>query len=232
MAAPGKLRAISVSEKSRSFHPNFSAKWRRYFYIFPINDGEEDNGNENQRGDDNASFEEQTDDQRNGWAESAEDKSGCLAGDVEDEFNGGKKPRKFKISKVNQLLHQLEGKSLSYKMFARDTKASRSIGPPTECFMYHARATEARLPCTGKVHAKGPRVMCVELVANRFLRKMVRVLIATSIREAAAGANEAALLDLMDATCRRATAPPAPPEGLCLVDVGYEEFERDNCLII
>ncbi|ONK66987.1 uncharacterized protein A4U43_C06F14290 [Asparagus officinalis] len=30
------------------------------------------------------------------------------------------------------------------------------------------------------------RVMCVELVANRFLRKMVRVLVATAIREAAA----------------------------------------------
>lgn len=36
------------------------------------------------------------------------------------------KPRSFSISKVDQLLQQLEGKSLSYKMFARDTKASRS----------------------------------------------------------------------------------------------------------
>ncbi|MCI57067.1 tRNA pseudouridine synthase A-like, partial [Trifolium medium] len=55
---------------------------------------------------------------------------------------------------------------------------------------------------------------------------MVRVLVATTIREAAAGAEDDALLKLMDATCRRATAPPAPPDGLCLVDVGYAEFDR------
>jgi tRNA U38,U39,U40 pseudouridine synthase TruA len=55
--------------------------------------------------------------------------------------------------------------------------------------------------------------------------------VATSIREAAAGADEDALLKLVDATCRRATAPPAPPDGLCLVGVGYAEFNPQNCLI-
>lgn len=60
---------------------------------------------------------------------------------------------------------------------------------------------------------------------------MVRVLVATLVREAAAGADEDALLKLMDATCRRATAPPAPPEGLCLVDVGYTNFDPQNSLI-
>jgi tRNA U38,U39,U40 pseudouridine synthase TruA len=35
----------------------------------------------------------------------------------------------------------------------------------------------------------------------------------------------------MEATDRRATAPPAPPEGLCLVDVGYEEFDKQRCFI-
>lgn len=54
---------------------------------------------------------------------------------------------------------------------------------------------------------------------------------ATSVREAAAGADEDALIKLMDATCRRATAPPAPPDGLCLVDVGYAEFDSQYCLI-
>lgn len=61
--------------------------------------------------------------------------------------------------------------------------------------------------------------------------QMVRVLVATAIREAAAGADEDALVKLMDASCRRATAPPAPPDGLCLVDVGYSEFDRKTCLI-
>lgn len=60
---------------------------------------------------------------------------------------------------------------------------------------------------------------------------MVRVLVATAVREAAAGANDDSLLKLMDATCRRATAPPAPPDGLCLVDVGYTEFNPNICFI-
>jgi hypothetical protein len=46
--------------------------------------------------------------------------------DYRDELENGKKPRRFSIGRVNQLLRQLEGKLLSYKMFARDTKASRN----------------------------------------------------------------------------------------------------------
>ena len=61
--------------------------------------------------------------------------------------------------------------------------------------------------------------------------QMVRVLVATVVREAAAGSEEDVLLKLMEATCRRATAPPAPPDGLCLVDVGYSDFDPEKCFI-
>ncbi|GAV59742.1 PseudoU_synth_1 domain-containing protein [Cephalotus follicularis] len=229
--APGNLRAISVSKVSRAFHPNFSAKWRRYFYIFPINDGEDvEQNSESVNNLKTYSSNEYYSEKGNGCGgEIDEENVQNLTKSDEDDLEVGKKPRSFSVCRVNQLLIQLEGKLLSYKIFARDTKASRNIGPPTECFVYHARATEARLPClTGEGTKK---VMCVELVANRFLRKMVRVIVATSIREAAAGAEADALLKLMDATCRRATAPPAPPDGLCLVDVGYNEFDPKNCLI-
>lgn len=230
-AVPGKLRVISVSEVSRVFHPNFSAKWRRYLYIFPFNDSE-DGEQSNESGEENVEnfrCNENEDDQKIGRVECNGETVENLIVDDGDELESGKKPRKFSISRVNQLLRQLEGKLLSYTMFARDTKASRSVGPPSQCFVYHARATEAQLPYSDC--GEGRKVMCVELVANRFLRKMVRVLLATSIREAAAGAEEDALLKLMDATCRRATAPPAPADGLCLVDVGYTEFDSQNCLI-
>lgn len=228
--APGKVRVESISKVSRAFHPNFSAKWRRYLYIFPLNDGENREEIEGEGGIENFSSHENCEKQRNECGElaSEENVENSIISD-EDELQGAKKPRSFSVCRVNQLLQQLEGKLLSYKMFARDTKASRNVGPPTECFLYHARATETRLPSPD--HEKGIRVMCVELIANRFLRKMVRVLVATSVREAAAGAQEDALLKLMDATCRRATAPPAPPDGLCLVDVGYTEFDPRNCLI-
>ncbi|KAL2342630.1 hypothetical protein Fmac_003915 [Flemingia macrophylla] len=212
-AAPGKLRVISISEVSRIFHPNFSAKWRRYLYIFPLVDGGyRDQSSDNGEFCDGVKYNEIHD----------------FAG--KDELENEKKSYVFSVSKVNHLLRKLEGRLLSYKMFARDTKASRNDGPPTECFVYHARAMEARLPATD--HGEETKVMCVELVANRFLRKMVRVLVATSIREAAAGAEDDALIKLMDATCRRATAPPAPPDGLCLVDVGYTEFDPQKCFIL
>lgn len=201
---PGKLRVISVSKVPRTFHPNFSAKWRRYLYLFPLNAGETEEENKQN-------------DEKN--SESAFDEEGNII-----------KPTRFKVSKVNKLLQQLEGKLLSYKMFARDTKPSRNTGPPTECFMYHARATQVTLTINSE-KGEYTEAMCIELVANRFLRKMVRVLVATSIREAAAGAEDDALIKLMDATCRRATAPPAPPDGLCLFDVGYNDFDSQICLI-
>lgn len=227
-AAPGKLRVLSVSEVSRVFHPNFSAKWRRYLYIFPLNDGEECCENEKavvNFGSDKNQVEQIDECDKHMGEKNIED----LIISDDAELEAGEKPKSFNVSRVDQLLRKLEGKLLSYKMFARDTKPSRNVGPATECFIYHARATEAILPCSdneGEI-----KVMCVELVANRFLRKMVRVLVATSIREAAAGAEDDALLNLMDATCRRATAPPAPPDGLCLVDVGYSEFDQQECFI-
>ncbi|KAF5742924.1 hypothetical protein HS088_TW09G00986 [Tripterygium wilfordii] len=226
-AAPGKLGVVSISEVSRAFHPNFSAKWRRYLYIFPFSDQE--NGEQNCENEHNCEIfcsSENHGKEENEYGEHIGKENVENVVFVDDEPEGERKPITFTICRVNQLLRQLEGKLLSYKMFARDTPTSRNVGPPTECFVYHARAAEFRLPCS-----EGRRVMCIELVANRFLRKMVRVLVATSIREAAAGADKDALLKLMDATSRRATAPPAPAEGLCLVDVGYTEFDPKGCLI-
>ncbi|KAL6575277.1 hypothetical protein OROMI_012562 [Orobanche minor] len=224
-AAPGKIRVISVSQVSREFHSNFSAKWRRYFYIFPFNDANMDcKASNNDALDSDACPDGQ-------YGEHFGEETGYEIDDYDHtEQRAGNKPLSFEVSRVNHLLQQLEGKLLSFRMFARDTKASRNIGPPTECFVFHARAAEAHLLC--RKDGTNTRTMCIELVANRFLRKsMVRVLVATAIREAAAGAAEDALLKLMDATCRRATAPPAPPDGLCLLDVGYTEFDEKSCLI-
>uniref|UniRef100_A0A1D1ZID8 tRNA pseudouridine synthase A n=1 Tax=Anthurium amnicola TaxID=1678845 RepID=A0A1D1ZID8_9ARAE len=232
-AAPGKLKTLFASEVSRMFHPNFSAKWRRYFYIFPLDDGSEQLNNDETY--DFNSAREMLGEKKKVWTNMKCENERWLPGsdgvECESMLDATPKNKCFSVSKVNELLHQLEGKSLSYKMFARDTKASRSTGPPTECYVFHARAAEARLPHDDQDCGAELRVMCIELVANRFLRRMVRVLVATSVREAAAGAGDDALLKLMDATCRRATAPPAPPDGLCLVDLGYGEFRKEQCLI-
>ena len=74
------------------------------------------------------------------------------------------------------------------------------------------------------------KFFCVQMyyILRVFVLQMVRVLVATTIREAAAGAEDDALIKLMDATCRRATAPP---DGLCLFDVGYTDFDPQFCLV-
>ncbi|XP_071910089.1 uncharacterized protein [Coffea arabica] len=227
-AAPGKINAISVTEVSREFHPNFSAKWRRYLYVFPFNDGKE------------AELSSQVEKDLNEHDYTFTLDNGLH--DYKDQIEAGNKPTRFEVSKVNQLLSQLEG-LIRFIVSGYDVIQIRScyyrdiechfspnkFGPPTECFVFHARATEAILPCTQA--GSETKIMCIELVANRFLRKMVRVLVATAVREAAAGAEEDALLKLMDATCRRATAPPSPPDGLCLVDVGYTDFDKKICFI-
>lgn len=92
-------------------------------YIFPLCDEDNweqgsDNG-EVQRLSSNEDFHKQFD----GHNENNDN----LHIDIEGELESVKKPRSFTVSRVNLLLQQLEGKLLSYKMFARDTKASRSM---------------------------------------------------------------------------------------------------------
>lgn len=53
--------------------------------------------------------------------------SDVLADNYKTETRNVKKSNGFSVKKVDMLLRQLEGKLLSYKMFARDTKASRNM---------------------------------------------------------------------------------------------------------
>ncbi len=70
--------------------------------------------------------------------------------------------------------------------------------------------------------------LCIDVTADRFVRKMMRVLVATCVRESIPGAaacgehGDQALLRLADMRDRLKTAPPAPALGLCLLAVGYD----------
>ena len=105
----------NVLQVSRAFHPNFSARWRRYLYIFPL-DSDEDGESGESIG--NHGSDRNKDEDKVGYGE--------WNGESLEESEGGEKPRTFCVDQVDQLLRQLEGKLLSYKMFARDTKASRN----------------------------------------------------------------------------------------------------------
>lgn len=109
---------------SRAFHPNFSAKWRRYIYVFPLNDKEEESSRCEDT--DNDVFE---DTKRNAFDDvhMVVIGSDVVADSSNTETKFLKKSNSFSVKKVDLLLRQLEGKLLSYKMFARDTKASRNM---------------------------------------------------------------------------------------------------------
>lgn len=70
-------------------------------------------------------------------------------------------------------------------------------------------------------------VIVIELVADRFLRKLVRCLVSTTMREAANFAgDDDVLLNIAATRDRRAVAPPAPPGGLFFAGVSYSnDFE-------
>lgn len=142
---------------------------------------------------------------------------------------------------VHALLQPLVNVPLDYTPFARDTPK----GKDTSCKLLLACATRITLPlrCNGGqegVTAAGggastTSALCVELVASRFLRKMVRVLVSTVVMEALAiqaGTHAASLHDAVGSAMlhhcgpegsRQGTGLAAPAEGLCFAGVGYDE---------
>ncbi len=64
--------------------------------------------------------------------------------------------------------------------------------------------------------------ICFDVTASGFLRRQMRVLVATVLREAEGGAPPGRLVELCALGDPRATAPPTDPEGLCLWAVDYE----------
>lgn len=112
-------------------------------------------------------------------------------------------------ARVDAMLLPLIG-SHDFHAFCRDTPAGR----PSTRRLISARA---RLGHEGEA----PRLV-FELCAEGFLRRQLRVLVATAIFEAAAGAPAGRLLELVEGRDRRQTQWPAPPEPLCLSQIHYD----------
>lgn len=110
--------------------------------------------------------------------------------------------------RLDRMLQLLIGRR-SFSAFARDTPAGR----PTVRRLSMARARQVG---AGRVR--------FDFTADGFLRHQVRVMVATALRELRCGATEGALLELCEAGDRRATAAAAPPSGLYLVGVRYDDL--------
>lgn len=94
------------------------------------------------------------------------------------------------------------------------------------CFHAFARRTPegqstVRRLMVARVSSDGANSARFELVGDRFLRRQVRVLVATALREMRNRAPSEALLELSQRRERAMTAPPAPADGLCLMSVSY-----------
>ena len=148
---------------------------------------------------------------------------------------------------VDRMLVRLEGQDLDYCAFGRSTPRGRScvcrVLHASAKLAYlpgtSQTAGAAVNSCCGSeaAHAQGAGgtghtaagsggadavvpVVCVQLVADRFVRRMVRTLVSTAVMSAIWD-EPLRLQQALAARERRDTAYPAPAAGLCFTGAGY-----------
>jgi len=120
---------------------------------------------------------------------------------------------------VDSMLRGLEGRRRHYNSFSyKEHKALQSNSDADVCCILRGRAFN--------FHLSDQTVLVVELTANRFLRRMVRKLVATAIRAAAFPEEENSFTKILEACDSSRSAPPLPSIGLCLVGVGYDDYDK------
>jgi tRNA pseudouridine(38-40) synthase len=208
----GRLQVYDCYRVPHKFNARSSATWRRYLYLLPLNTG--------QFGDDvdiDISFVndalkliENISLPYNGFAH-GENRN---QGEGLEDFCTMYRAKAYIVS-TEMLENSSTGdfnanqELVSFPMTSKD----RLTGLITQ--------TESRYTPTS-------RAMCVELVGSRFLRKMVRILVATAARESVLPAhvrNVNILIDICDSGNRLLTAVSLPGEALCFAGVGYDQFD-------
>jgi tRNA U38,U39,U40 pseudouridine synthase TruA len=120
---------------------------------------------------------------------------------------------------LNTLLSHLEDRPLPYNAYAYGPLRTGAQGLRDTCTLFRARATAVALRERGSCDA-----VAVELVGSRFLRRMVRILVATALREARRTPRSS--VDRLKRIAldgnRDAAALALPPHGLVLCGVGYD----------
>ena len=121
------------------------------------------------------------------------------------------------ISKLDRMLRTLEGKELDYFALSHGKVKTQT----TMCTLY--RASVGVVEWSGDDAAQNKRkAICFELVGNRFLRRMVRILVATALREAhREDCCEDALLNILLSKDRKKRSRAAPPDGLIFICASF-----------
>lgn len=124
------------------------------------------------------------------------------------------------VNHLNKILAQLKNQSLSYYSYSYNQDPRVGNGRQDKCNILVANA----FPLT--LINDNQNAICVELVGTRFLRRMVRILVSTAIRESIAEfrttTEENVLIDICNAEDRTRVAWALPPDGLCFAGVGYD----------
>jgi len=128
------------------------------------------------------------------------------------------------VNFVNRTLSSIENLELNYHALSHgEDKSVASVdGLQDRCVMFKATAHYLNVECDKENVVP---VMAIELVGNRFLRKMVRIICGTLVREALKAEkdrNDRILLDICASGERRFAGPPLPGGALCLSGVGYD----------
>jgi tRNA pseudouridine38-40 synthase len=119
----------------------------------------------------------------------------------------------YDARRIDAMLGALVGRR-DFRAFARDTP----LGKKTEKTLYEASAR--------RVLQEGVPYLRFDFAGDAFLRKQVRVMVATALRESLVRSDPEALVALARAGDRRATPLPAAAEGLVLTKIGYEPIGR------
>ena len=71
----------------------------------------------------------------------------------------------------------LEGQKLSYNGFAHREQRDTGVGLSDICTLHRVRASLVSLTHHDECNEEAPKAIAVELVGDRFLRRMVRILV-------------------------------------------------------
>jgi tRNA pseudouridine(38-40) synthase len=251
----GYLKAVECFRVNSEWHATFSATWRRYVYIVPKRTLNVEEVKEELRKVEGGEIDAEDLDM---FTQYSEDEIDCdLLDRMLRKFEGktidfnafARDTAKGKSTECTMLYararritipkFQMNAETRTYGKRYRDRRfkdTSLLFDDPTFLSANAAKKEddeEEPLEC-----------IAIELVADRFLRKMVRCIVSTACREAmlsnpnrttdhqreeeAKEFNENVLLDLARNGDRTALAPPAPPYGLLFCGVGYgnESFEN------
>jgi tRNA pseudouridine38-40 synthase len=121
-------------------------------------------------------------------------------------------------------MHQASGAligSHDFRCFCRKVPGA-SASDPIVRYVTHASVQE--VDASGLVELVGGRLISLEIQAGAFCHQMVRSITGQLVEIGLGTSNAAELVALLASRSREGAAQPAPPQGLCLIGVGYPDL--------